>query len=116
MDLFIECKTSEIDSERLSGHIENEQCMTTCGLGRRTVVTSNDPFLSPQFTARLCAPACYHNCPNIVDLYSNLELGFTVGLSLPALCNKLNGFSTRSMAAVPSIGGGASPAGAPAFF
>ncbi|KAL0375283.1 UNVERIFIED_CONTAM: hypothetical protein Sradi_3444000 [Sesamum radiatum] len=78
------CKTSEVVAERLSGYLETDQCVNVCGLNREFIGLSSDAFLSLEFTAHLCSPACYHNCPNIVDLFSNLAAG--EGVSLPALC------------------------------
>ncbi|KAL0451077.1 UNVERIFIED_CONTAM: hypothetical protein Slati_1664100 [Sesamum latifolium] len=78
------CKTSEVVVERLSGYLETDQCVKVCGLNREFIGLSCDAFLSSEFTAHLCSPACYHNCPNIIDLFFNLAAG--EGVSLPALC------------------------------
>ncbi|KAK4418992.1 hypothetical protein Salat_2312000 [Sesamum alatum] len=94
------CKTSEVVVERLSGYIESDQCVNACGVNRETVGMSADAFLSPEFTARLCSPACFTNCNNIVDLYFNLAA--SEGVPLPALCHKEN---HRAMLAVLSNGG-----------
>ncbi|KAL3640699.1 hypothetical protein CASFOL_015667 [Castilleja foliolosa] len=69
------CKTSEVMVERLSGYIESDQCVSSCGVDRQFVGISSDAFLSADFSRRLCSPACYQNCPNIVDLYFNLAAG-----------------------------------------
>lgn len=69
------CKTSEVMVERMAGYIETDQCVKACGVDRGFVGISSDAFLTPDFTARLCSPSCYQNCPNIVDLYFNLAAG-----------------------------------------
>ncbi|CAN1275614.1 hypothetical protein LINPERPRIM_LOCUS15761, partial [Linum perenne] len=61
----MQCRTSEIMVERMAGHIETDECVNACGVDRN----------STQFTAKLCSPACYSKCPNIVDLYFNLAAG-----------------------------------------
>ncbi|KAK4395485.1 hypothetical protein Sango_1702800 [Sesamum angolense] len=96
------CKTSEVVVEKLSGYIETDQCVKACGVCRESVGISSDVFLSSEFTAHLCCPACYHNCPNIVDLFFNLAAG--EGVSLPALC-KNQEENHRSMLAILSHGG-----------
>ncbi|KAL8517394.1 hypothetical protein ACS0TY_015578 [Phlomoides rotata] len=69
------CKTSEVVVERLSGYIETDQCVSSCGVDRGFVGISSDDFFTADFTSRLCSAACYQNCPNIVDLYFNLAAG-----------------------------------------
>ncbi|KAL0354967.1 UNVERIFIED_CONTAM: hypothetical protein Sradi_3943600 [Sesamum radiatum] len=96
------CKTSEVVVEKLSGYIETDQCVKACGVCRESVEISSDAFLSSEFTAHLCSPACYHNCPNIVNLFFNLAAG--EGVSLPALC-KNQEEKHREMLAILSSGG-----------
>ncbi|KAL6520936.1 hypothetical protein OROGR_017505 [Orobanche gracilis] len=105
------CKTSEVVVEGLSGHIETDDCVRSCGVDRRSVGISSDALLSPEFTAHLCSPACYQNCPNIVDLHFNLAAG--EGFYLPALCEKQNSNPRRSMLFLLSSGGVEAPAAAP---
>lgn len=69
------CKTSEVRVKNMAELIEGDACVSACGVDRRSVGISSDSLLEPQFTAKLCSPACYQNCPNIVDLYYNLALG-----------------------------------------
>ncbi|GFP86268.1 hypothetical protein PHJA_000770600 [Phtheirospermum japonicum] len=97
------CKTSEVVVERLSGHIESDQCVSSCGVDRQFVGISSDAFLSAGFSARLCSPACYQNCPNIVDLYFNLAAG--EGVYLPALCDKQKANPHRAMLELISSSG-----------
>ncbi|CAA0829827.1 PAR1 protein [Striga hermonthica] len=101
------CQTSEIVAETFSGHIESDSCVAACGLDRRLVGISSDALLSPEFTATLCSPACYQNCPNIVDLYFNLAAG--EGVFLPALCKKQNSSPRRAALELLSSGGGGTP-------
>ncbi|KAL0354966.1 UNVERIFIED_CONTAM: hypothetical protein Sradi_3943500 [Sesamum radiatum] len=96
------CKTSEVVVEKLFGYIETDQCVKACGVCRDSVEVSSDAFLSSEFTAHLCSPACYHNCPNIVDLFFNLAAG--EGVSLPALC-KNQEEKHREMLTILSSGG-----------
>ncbi|KAK4426297.1 hypothetical protein Salat_1398200 [Sesamum alatum] len=96
------CKTSEVLVEKLSGYIETDQCVNRCGLLRGSVGISSDAFLSSDFIAHLCTPACYQGCPNIVDLFSNLAA--SEGISLPTLCqNQMK--NHRGMLAILSNGG-----------
>ncbi|KAI3474163.1 hypothetical protein Pfo_028951 [Paulownia fortunei] len=96
------CKTSEVVVERLSGYIETDHCVNACGVDREFVGISSDAFLTADFTARLCSPACYQNCPNIVDLYFNLAAG-------EALCEKQKANPHRAMLELLSSGGGVAP-------
>lgn len=70
-----QCKTSEVIVKNMAELIEGDACVSTCGVERRSVGISSDSLLETQFIAKLCSPACYQNCPNIVDLYYNLALG-----------------------------------------
>ncbi|CAA2975102.1 uncharacterized protein LOC111365757 [Olea europaea var. sylvestris] len=96
------CKTSEVAVSTMAGHIETDKCVSACGVDRRFVGISSDAFLAPQFTANLCSPACYQNCPNIVDLYFNMAAG--EGVYLPALCEKQKSNPHRAMMELSSSG------------
>ncbi|PIM97379.1 hypothetical protein CDL12_30152 [Handroanthus impetiginosus] len=117
------CKSSEVVVERFAGYIETDQCVAACGVDRRFVGISSDAFLTPDFISSLCSPACYQNCPNIVDLYFNLAAG--EGVFLPALCENHKTSSRREVLELLSSSGGANagaaddsiaPAPAPAAF
>ncbi|KAL0375282.1 UNVERIFIED_CONTAM: hypothetical protein Sradi_3443900 [Sesamum radiatum] len=95
------CKTSEVVVEKLSGHIESDQCVKACGVHRESAELSSDVFLSSEFTARLCSPACYQNCHNIVEFFVNLAAG--EGVSLPTLCQDQKE-NHRAMLAILSSG------------
>ncbi|PIM97378.1 hypothetical protein CDL12_30151 [Handroanthus impetiginosus] len=99
------CKLSEVMVERFAGYIETDQCIAACGVDRRFVGISSDAFLTPEFTSSLCSPACYRNCPNVVDLYFNLAAG--EGVFLPALCENQKRSSHRVTLELLSSGGGA---------
>ncbi|KAL3719225.1 hypothetical protein ACJRO7_004220 [Eucalyptus globulus] len=58
-----ECKTSQVAVDIMHEWIETDDCISAYAL------------LLPCFTAKLCSPTSYYNCPNIVDLYFNLALG-----------------------------------------
>lgn len=70
-----QCRTSEVVVERMAEYIETDQCVEACGVDRNSVGISSDAFFEPQFTGKLCSPACYQKCPNIVDLFFNLAAG-----------------------------------------
>ncbi|XP_019179694.1 PREDICTED: uncharacterized protein LOC109174906 [Ipomoea nil] len=82
-----ECKTSEVVvGSSMAEYLETDECVKACGVGRKSVGMSSDALLEATFTAKLCSPECYNNCPNIVDLYFNLAAG--EGAYLPDLCEK----------------------------
>ncbi|MBA0643118.1 hypothetical protein Goklo_027434 [Gossypium klotzschianum] len=74
-DVEYQCRTSEVVVERMAEYIETDECVAACGVDRNSVGISSDSLLDQQFTAKLCTPACYQKCPNIVDLYFNLAAG-----------------------------------------
>ncbi|XP_039021876.1 uncharacterized protein LOC120154126 [Hibiscus syriacus] len=104
-----QCRTSEVMVERMAEHIESDQCVRACGVDRNAVGISSDSLLEPQFTNKLCAPACSHNCPNIVDLFFNLAAG--EGVFLPDLCEAVLINPRRSMAEFMSSSGAAAGPG-----
>ncbi|KAL0424552.1 UNVERIFIED_CONTAM: hypothetical protein Sradi_0990000 [Sesamum radiatum] len=77
------CKTSKVLVEKLLGYIETDQCVNACGVYCEFKGISSKAFLSSEFAAHLCSPACYQNCPNIVGLFSNFAVD--EGVSLPTL-------------------------------
>ncbi|KAK1396830.1 hypothetical protein POM88_006693 [Heracleum sosnowskyi] len=81
-----QCTTSDVIVGRMAEHIETDACVNACGVHRTAVGISSDSLLEPQFTDKLCSAYCYHNCPNIIDLYFNLAAG--EGVYLPDLCEK----------------------------
>lgn len=74
-EIEYQCRTSEVVVERMAEYIETDQCVEACGADRNSVGISSDAFFEPQFTGKLCSPACYQKCPNIVDLFFNLAAG-----------------------------------------
>ncbi|XP_011094949.1 uncharacterized protein LOC105174518 [Sesamum indicum] len=105
-DVDFICKTTEVVVERMAGHIESDQCINACGVEREFIGISTDSFLSSEFTAHLCSSACYHNCPNVIDLFFNLAAG--EGVSLPALCEQQKE-NHRAMLTLLSSDGGVAP-------
>ncbi|XP_027065874.1 uncharacterized protein [Coffea arabica] len=103
-----QCRTSEVVVERMAEHIETDECVSACGVDRNAVGISSDAFFEPLFTAKLCSPACYQNCPNIIDLYFNLAAG--EGVYLPALCEKQRSRPHRAMIELLSNGAAPGPA------
>lgn len=70
-----QCKTSDIVANvNRHEHVENDDCISSCGVERETVGISTDNLLEPSFSKKLCSQDCQLNCLNIVDLYSNLAL------------------------------------------
>uniref|UniRef100_A0A5B6ZLR6 PAR1 protein n=1 Tax=Davidia involucrata TaxID=16924 RepID=A0A5B6ZLR6_DAVIN len=97
-----QCRTSEVVVERMAEYIETDECVSACGVDRNSVGISSDALLEPQFTAKLCSPNCYQNCPNIVDLYYNLAAG--EGVFLPDLCERQKSSPHRAMMELLSSG------------
>ncbi|XP_051130488.1 uncharacterized protein LOC127251009 [Andrographis paniculata] len=106
--IVYECKTSEIASNALIGHIETSQCLQSCGMDRQSDGMSSEP---QEFVARLCSPACFNNCPNVIDLFSYLAAG--EGTSLPAMCTVLAMPPVSSRRA--ALGVVSAPASSPAY-
>ncbi|CAL1378916.1 unnamed protein product [Linum trigynum] len=101
-EVEMQCRTSEIMVERMPGHIETDDCVNACGVDRTSAGISSDSLLEPNFTAKLCSPDCYSNCPNIVDLYFNLAAG--EGAFLPEICKESRNNPHRSMIQLMSSG------------
>jgi hypothetical protein len=70
-----QCRSSEVLVQKISEYIETDQCVQACGVDRNMIGISSDALLEPQVTAKLCSPACYNECTNIIDLYFNLAAG-----------------------------------------
>ncbi|KAG1337787.1 hypothetical protein COCNU_04G000930 [Cocos nucifera] len=98
-----QCRTSEVVVERMSDWIETDKCVRACGVERNSVGISSDSLLEPQFTEKICSPACHQNCPNIIDLYFNLAAA--EGVFLPDLCEARRGNPRRSMMAILTSSG-----------
>merc|ERR1711915_37658 len=97
-----QCRTSEVLVQRMAEYIETDQCVHACGVDRNMVGISSDALLEPQFTAKLCSPACYQECPNVIDLYFNLAAG--EGVFLPDLCERQRSNPHRAMGELLSSG------------
>ncbi|XP_016432579.1 uncharacterized protein LOC107759211 [Nicotiana tabacum] len=84
-NLEMECQTSEVfATNKIQEYIETDECIGACGVDRQSLGLSSDSLLDPKFIAKICSAQCYNNCPNIVDLYSNLASA--EGVSLHGLC------------------------------
>lgn len=55
-------------------YIESDDCIRSCGLDRNSIGISSDALLDPFSVSKICSSACFHNCPNILDLYHNLAM------------------------------------------
>ncbi|KAJ8642429.1 hypothetical protein MRB53_019123 [Persea americana] len=109
-----QCRTSDVDVGRMSNYIEKEDCVKACGADRKAVGISSDSLMEPQFTAKLCSPNCFQNCPNIIDLYFNLAAG--EGVFLPDLCEIQRSNPHRAMAELLSSGVALGPASSDSSF
>ncbi|XP_043694107.1 uncharacterized protein LOC122644783 isoform X2 [Telopea speciosissima] len=96
------CRTSEIEAENVKDLIETDQCIEACGLDRNSLGISSDSLLESRFTHKLCSSCCYHNCPNIVDLFFNLAAG--EGVFLPKLCEAQGANARRALSEMKSSG------------
>ncbi|XP_070024704.1 uncharacterized protein [Nicotiana sylvestris] len=96
------CRTSEIEADKLKDWIETDECIEACGVDRNALGISSDALLESRFTNKLCSPACYKHCPNIVDLYFNLAAG--EGVYLPKLCAEQGKSARREIAEIRSSG------------
>ncbi|KAI6668919.1 hypothetical protein NL676_003804 [Syzygium grande] len=105
-----ECKTSQVAVDIMREWIETDDCISACGVDRESVGISSDALLQPYFITKLCSPACYHNCPNIVYLYFNLALG--EGVYLSDLCEVQHSNPKRVMREVLSSDATSGPVGA----
>ncbi|XP_059313229.1 uncharacterized protein LOC132064306 isoform X2 [Lycium ferocissimum] len=85
----MQCQTSEVfaSNKRLQEYIETDECVGACGVDRQSLGLSSDSLLDSKFISKLCSHQCYNNCPNIVDLYSNLASAEGAGVSLPEMCS-----------------------------
>ncbi|WJX43072.1 hypothetical protein P8452_30225 [Trifolium repens] len=106
-EIEYQCRTSEVMVERMAEYIETDQCVEACGVDRSSVGISSDAFFEPQFTGKLCSPACYKKCPNIVDLFFNLAAG--EGVYLPDLCEEHKNNPRRAMVELVSSGAAFGP-------
>ncbi|KAJ3668903.1 hypothetical protein LUZ60_010853 [Juncus effusus] len=111
------CGTSEVVVADMADWIETDACVRACGVDRHTVGISSDALLERNFREMICSDACYKNCPNIVDLYSNLASG--EGVKLSEICKSVN--SSRDRIMLESAGAYAyaptpAPAPSPSYF
>ncbi|KAK6145291.1 hypothetical protein DH2020_022111 [Rehmannia glutinosa] len=106
-----QCTTSEVITMKMVEYIESDECVRACGVDRNSVGISSDSLLENQFTLNLCSPQCYHNCPNIVDLYYNLALA--EGVLLADLCKSERRSSRRSVIQLQSSGAASSSSSGP---
>ncbi|KAH9621706.1 hypothetical protein KSS87_000752 [Heliosperma pusillum] len=102
-----QCSTSEVVVGSMSEYLETDECVKACGVDRNMVGISSDNLMEPRFTSKLCSPACYNNCPNVIDLYSKLAQG--EGVYLPALCKKQQRNPRRAMVELMSSGAAPGP-------
>ncbi|MCD7472910.1 hypothetical protein HAX54_014327 [Datura stramonium] len=111
-----QCKTSEVVVETMKDHIETDECINACGVDRNSVGISSDSLLEPRFAAKLCSPACYEHCANIIDLYYNLavetrevddNLFFENRVYLPDICDQQKNGAHRAVIELSSNGAAA---------
>lgn len=73
--LCLQTSDIEVGEESLVEYIETDECVTACGVAKMTVGLSTDSLETADFTSKLCSLECQENCPNLVDLYTNLAAG-----------------------------------------
>ncbi|PQQ12807.1 proline-rich extensin-like protein EPR1 [Prunus yedoensis var. nudiflora] len=100
--LEYQCRTSGVVVEKMDEYIETDQCVKACGVDRKSLGISSDTLLDPHFLNRLCSPACYEKCPNVVELYFNMAEG--EGVFLPYLCEQERSHPHRAMSELSSSG------------
>ncbi|CAN4111047.1 unnamed protein product [Withania somnifera] len=119
----VECQTSEVfaSNKMLQEYIETDECVSACGVDRQSLGLSSDALLDSKFITKLCSHQCYTNCPNIIDLYSNVASA--EGVPLPKMCSSQKIRPRRGMSqlilssgatAPVAYGGGGSVSDAPA--
>ncbi|XP_057950869.1 uncharacterized protein LOC131145687 [Malania oleifera] len=96
------CRTSDIEADEVKDLVETDECITACGVERKSLGISSDNLLDSRFTKKLCSSDCYHSCPNIVDLYFNLAA--SEGVFLPKLCEAQGAGARRQMVEIRSSG------------
>jgi hypothetical protein len=57
--------------------VETDGCVRSCSVDHATVGISSNSLLDPHVAGAVCSLACLRlrGCPNIVDLYSNVDAG-----------------------------------------
>ncbi|KAM1898371.1 hypothetical protein ACFX14_032733 [Malus domestica] len=70
-----ECRTSGVVVEKMAEYMETDECIKACGVDRKAIGISSDTLLDPRVLNKLCSTACYHKCPNIIELYFNMAVG-----------------------------------------
>ncbi|KAB2622021.1 hypothetical protein D8674_024203 [Pyrus ussuriensis x Pyrus communis] len=106
-----ECRTSGVVVEKMAEYIETDECIKACGVDRKAIGISSDTLLDPRVLNKLCSTACYHKCPNIIELYFNMAVG--EGVFLPYLCEKQRSNPHRAMEELSSYGDAPSYASSP---
>ncbi|EOA14000.1 hypothetical protein CARUB_v10027132mg [Capsella rubella] len=96
------CRSSGIESDKVTNIVESNECINACGLGRKSLGISSDALLESRFTQKLCSVKCLNHCPNVVDLFFNLAAG--EGVFLPKLCESQEGKTRRAMSEIRSSG------------
>ncbi|XP_010482599.1 PREDICTED: uncharacterized protein LOC104761248 isoform X1 [Camelina sativa] len=96
------CRSSGIESDKVTNIIESNECIEACGLDRKSLGISSDALLESRFTQKLCSAKCFNQCPNVVDLFFNLAAG--EGVFLPKLCESQRGKTRRAMSEIRSSG------------
>ncbi|KAK9998790.1 hypothetical protein SO802_018393 [Lithocarpus litseifolius] len=96
------CISSEtvVEDNKLHGYIENEECVSACGVDRLTIGISSDFIFMSDFTAKLCSTDCYNACFNIVDLYGT-NLALTEGIHLSDVCEPMTSEPEKSVPSEP---------------
>ena len=74
--------------------VESEHCVRWCGLDRMSVGMSSDALAEQGSARTICSPSCRNNCPNLIDLFSNIASGEGKTWPCPLIISKLHYSST----------------------
>ncbi|MCO5581579.1 hypothetical protein L7F22_035467 [Adiantum nelumboides] len=96
-----ECTTSSVLASPFANWIETAECLLFCGLERLTIGISTDFIGDLGLQKMICSSMCQKNCPNIVDVFSNLAIG--EGLNLENICKEgeIHHFKGKEKVATP---------------
>eukprot|EP00250_Pteridium_aquilinum_P005348 c15457_g1_i1 orf=154-693(-) len=90
-----ECQTSQVVADMFAEWMETDECIQSCGLDRMSVGISSDALVERGFAKVVCSRACQNNCPNVIDLFTNLAAG--EGVQLEQVCEAQAKSARREM-------------------
>eukprot|EP00250_Pteridium_aquilinum_P005349 c15457_g1_i3 orf=95-613(-) len=93
-----ECQTSQVVADMFAEWMETDECIQSCGLDRMSVGISSDALVERGFAKALCSHDCQSNCPNVIDLFTNVAAG--EGVALKQVCEVQAKATRREMGQV----------------